>query len=95
MQSGEIIAREQLLKERAGSMRDLAEKIEARTYEMSMERGEGAFVEAMEIFALELKNMGTALSGLAYVTADRLDSAAQQFHTADSDHSASLFEGGD
>lgn len=95
LQSGEIIAREQLLKEQAGRMRNLAAKVEARTYEMSMERGEGAFVEAMEIFALELKNMGTALSGLAYVTADRLESAAQQFHTADSEDSASLFEGGD
>ena len=95
MQRGEIIVREQLLKERAGSMRDLAAKIEARTYEMSMERGEGAFVEAVEIFALELKNIGTALSGLAYVTADRLESAAQQVHTADSEDSSSLFEGGD
>lgn len=95
MQSGEIIAREQLLKEQAGRMRDLAAKIEARTYETAMERGEGAFVEEMEIFVLELKNMGTALSRLAYVTADRMDSAAQQFHTADTEHSASLFEGGD
>lgn len=77
MQSGEIIAREQLLKEQAGRMRDLAARIEARTYETEMERGEGAFVEEMEMFVSELKNMGTALSRLAYVTAEQLDSAAQ------------------
>jgi uncharacterized membrane protein YccC len=95
LQSGEIIAREQLLKEQAGRMRDLAARIEARTYETEMERGEGAFVEEMEMFVSELKNMGTALSRLAYVTAEQLDSAAQQFHTADTENSASLFEGGE
>ena len=94
MQSGEIIAREQLLKEQAGRMRDLAARIEARTYETEMERGEGAFVEEMEMFVSELKNMGTALSRLAYVKAEQLDSAAQQCHTADTENSASLFEGG-
>ena len=81
MQSGEIIAREQLLKEQAGRMRDLAARIEARTYETEMERGEGAFVEEMEMFVSELKNMGTALSRLAYVTAEQLDSAAPVSYT--------------
>ena len=95
MQSGEIIAREQLLKEQAGRMRDLAARIEARTYETEMERGEGAFVEEMEMFVSERTNMGTALRLLAYVTAAQLDSAAQQFHTADTENSASLFEGGE
>ena len=95
MQSGEIIAREQLLKEQAGRMRDLAARIEARTYETEMERGEGAFVEEMEMFVSELKNMGAALSRLAYVTAEQLDSAGQQCHTPDTENSASLSEGGE
>lgn len=89
-----IIARSAVLRLQAEKLRELSAKIGNRSYRLEFEQGEGAFVKELEAMSEELRNVGSALSSLAAVTADRLDSAAAEFTAAD-EHSSGFYRGGD
>ncbi len=87
-----IAAKMVMIKAQAEKMRELASKIESRSYRLEFEQGEGAFVRELEAMSAELRSVGSALGSLASVTADRLDSAAAEFAVAN-EQTAGLFRG--
>lgn len=89
-----IAAKTVNLKTQAEKMRELAAKIDSRLYQMEFEQSEGAFVRELEAMSAELRSVGSALSSLASVTAERLESAASEFTAAD-EHTAGFYRGGD
>ena len=89
-----IAAKTVNLKAQAEKMRELAAKIDSRSYHLEFEQGEGAFVRELEAMSAELRSVGSALSSLASVTAERLDSAAAEFTAAD-EYTAGFYRGGE
>lgn len=87
-----IAAKMVIIKAQAEKMRELASKIESRSYRLEFEQGEGAFVRELEAMSAELRSVGSALGSLVSVTADRLDSAAAEFAAAN-EQTAGLFRG--
>ena len=87
-----IAAKMVMIKVQAEKMRELASKIESRSYRLEFEQGEGAFVRELEAMSAELRSVGSALASLASVTADRLDGAAAEFAVAN-EQTAGLFRG--
>lgn len=89
-----ITAKTVILKAQAEKMRELASKIDSRSYSLEFEQGEGTFVRELETMAAELRSVGSALGTLASATADRLGSAAEEFIMAD-EQTAGFYRGGE
>lgn len=89
-----IIVQRAMLRVQAEKLRELAAKIETKSYQLEFEQGEGAFVKELEVMSAELRSVGSALSSLAVITAERLDSAAEEFTAAD-EHTSGFYRGGE
>lgn len=89
-----IVVKEAALRAQAEKIRNLAAKINSRSYRLEFDQGEGAFVTELKEMSTELRNVGSALESLMLATAERLDSAAADFTAAD-ERTAGFYRGGE